>query len=79
MDNEKLLRRIIIDPKIMAGKPVIRGTRLTVQHVLKMLADGLTAEEILQEHPALNRDDISACLIFATETLDNTTFIPAIL
>ncbi|MFA6263814.1 MAG: DUF433 domain-containing protein [Candidatus Babeliales bacterium] len=79
MNNEKLLERIAIDPKIMMGKPIIRGTRLTVQQILKLLAEGLTTEEILQEHPSLKRDDISACLIFATETLENTSFIPATL
>jgi uncharacterized protein (DUF433 family) len=63
MNNGKLFERITIDPKIMMGKPVIRGTRLTVQHILKLLAEGLTPEEILQEHPSLTWDDISACLI----------------
>lgn len=48
-----LLKRIAIDPKVMTGKPVIRGTRLTVEHILKELANGMTATELLDAHPRL--------------------------
>ena len=69
MNKKILLTRIIVDPKIMVGKPIIRGTRLTVQHVLGLLAQGMTAEDIMQEHPNLKREDIFACLIFAQDML----------
>ena len=76
MNKEKLLERIVIDPKVMVGKPVIRGTRLTVQYILGLLAHGATFDEILDEYEGLERRDILACLLFATEALENTTFVP---
>jgi len=76
MDKSKLLERIVINPKVMVGKPVIRGTRLTVQYILGLLAHGAAMDEILKEYEGLTREDILACLLFATETLENTTFVP---
>jgi uncharacterized protein (DUF433 family) len=76
MEKTKLLERIVINPKVMVGKPVIRGTRLTVQYILGLLAHGATVDEILQEYEGLTREDILACLLFATEALENTTFVP---
>ena len=76
MDRNKLLNRIVINPNVMVGKPVIRGTRLTVQHILNLLAHGETAEEILQEYEGLTRDDILACIMFAEEVMENTSFAP---
>jgi len=76
VDKKALLNRIIVDPQIMVGKPIIKGTRLTVQQVLGLLAQGLTTNEILEEYKNLKREDIIACLLFATMTLDNTTFNP---
>ncbi len=58
MNNEDLLRRIAINPKVMVGKPVIRGTRLTVEYILGLLAHATTMEEILEEYPGLAKDDI---------------------
>jgi uncharacterized protein (DUF433 family) len=58
----------------MTGKPVIKGTRLTVQFILGLLAHGASAEEILEEYKGLNEDDIKASLLFATESLENTAF-----
>ena len=66
MKDEKLLERITINPKVMVGKPVVRGTRLTVEYVLNLLAHGATAKEILDEYEALAQEDIRACLLFAT-------------
>ena len=60
-----LLRRITINPKIFGGKPIIRGRRLAVEHVLGMLAAGDTAENILNAYPYLEAEDIQACLVFA--------------
>ncbi|MFB0545530.1 MAG: DUF433 domain-containing protein [Anaerolineae bacterium] len=71
-----MLERIVIDPKVMVGKPVIRGTRLTVQYILGLLAHGAMMDEIVQEYEGLTREDILACLLFATEALENTSFVP---
>ena len=65
MDEGKLLERIVMNPKIFGGKPIIRGRRLAVEHVLGMLAAGDTAETILAGYPWLEPEDIQACLIYA--------------
>lgn len=65
--EEELLKRIIVDPKIMVGKPIIRGTRITVEHVLRLLAQGLTFEEILEDYPHLTKEDIAAALLYAAK------------
>jgi len=74
--EEELLERIAIDPKVMVGKPVIRGTRLTVEYILELLAHGTAMDEILEEYPGLVKDDIYACLLFASKTLQDASFIP---
>jgi uncharacterized protein (DUF433 family) len=76
MRDEQLLNRIILDPKVLVGKPVIKGTRLSVEYILNLLAHGTTAEEITQEYEGLTREDIQACLLFATRSLENTSFMP---
>ena len=78
MKDEQLLQRIVINPKVMAGKPVLRGTRLPVEYILKLLAHGATVEEILQEYSGLTHEDIQACLLFATRVLEKTDFMPLI-
>lgn len=60
----------------MVGKPVIQGTRLTVKYILGLLAHGTTIEEVLKEYPGLERDDIYACLLFASKTLEDASFDP---
>ena len=64
MSDEQLLERITLNPQVMVGKPVIRGTRLTVEYILNLLAHGATTEEILSEYDGLRREDIQACLLF---------------
>ena len=76
MKEKALLERIIMDPKVMVGKPVIRGTRLTVQHIIGLLANGTTEGEILSEYEGLTKQDVRACLLFATRALEDTTFVP---
>jgi len=76
MRDEQLLERIIINPKVMVGKPVIQGTRLTVEYILNLLAHGATVEEIIKEYKGLTREDIQACILFATKSLENTVFMP---
>lgn len=65
MDEHALLRRVVVDPNVMVGKPVIRGTRLTVEFMLGLLAQGVTEDEILDEYGGLVPEDIRACLLFA--------------
>ena len=69
MDDESLLRRITRDPKILAGKPVIAGTRLSVEFMVNLLAHGSALDEILGEYPGLTQDDIKACLLYAARSL----------
>ncbi len=78
MEQNQLLERITLNPKIMVGKPIIRGTRLTVQYILNLLAHGASIDEILQEYKGLTKEDILACLLYASETLEDTTFMPLI-
>ncbi len=61
--------RIVVDPEVLAGKPVIRGTRLAVEFVIDLLAQGWTIEDILRNYPHLTREDVLACLQYASETL----------
>ncbi len=65
MDEQKLLERITVNPNIFGGKPIIRGRRLAVEHVLGMLAAGDTPEVLLQGYPWLENEDIQACLVYA--------------
>lgn len=71
MKERGLLKRIIINPKIMLGKPVIKGTRLTVAIVVEKLAYGHTIEELKKDYPFLTEDDIRAALLYAAKRLAN--------
>jgi len=62
---------ITVDPDICNGKPIIAGTRISVQTVMEFLAAGDSIEEILEEYPSLSREDIYACLQFATKLMAN--------
>ncbi len=63
--SQSLINRIVRDPNICHGKPVIRGLRYPVQTILELLASGMSIEEILQDYPDLEREDILACLEYA--------------
>ncbi len=76
MKDEQLLQRIVVSPDIMVGKPVISGTRLTVDFIIGQLAHGASVNEICSEYEGLTIEDIQACLLFATKTLQNTEFMP---
>jgi uncharacterized protein (DUF433 family) len=80
MNREKqlaLLNRITIIPGLMSGKPTIRGLRFTVSDVLELLADGMNQQEILNQHPILQEDDILASLLFASLRMGNTSTVYA--
>jgi uncharacterized protein (DUF433 family) len=76
MNDDQFLARIISDPRVLAGKPVIKGTRLSVDYILNLLGHSLTVEEILDEYGDLTREDIQACLLFASRALAQTEFMP---
>ena len=61
--------RIAIDPEILVGKPVVRGTRLAVEFIIDLLAQGWTEKEILRNYPSLSQEDIQACLRYASTVL----------
>lgn len=68
--------RIVVDPEILAGKPVVRGTRLAVEFVIDLLAQGWSESEILENYPGLSREDILACLAYASATLQAEKVYP---
>jgi len=74
--EQRLLDRIEINPRVVVGKPVIRGTRVPVQLILKMLSQGISAEEIVEEYPHLTKEDIQAALAYAAETLAVEEVLP---
>ena len=76
--EDELLRRITVDPKIFGGKPIIRGRRLAVEHVLGMLAAGDRAEAILAGYPWLEAEDIQACLVYARRLVGHERVDPAL-
>ncbi|AXE21355.1 DUF433 domain-containing protein [Runella rosea] len=76
MIMNELLNRIETNPAVLTGKPVIRGTRLSVQYIVGQLAHGATFKEILEEYPYLQENDIYACLAFAEQILENSLFYP---
>jgi len=69
-------RLIVTDPAVMMGKPVIKGTRITVELILEKLAAGETIEQILEAHPRLTREGIQAALSFAAKTLRSDVVYP---
>lgn len=69
MNDEELIHRITTNHNVMVGKPVIRGTRLTVEYVLTRLAHGATIGVLVREYPGLTEDDINACLLYASRSL----------
>ncbi len=78
MDDNQLLKHITVNPKVMVGKPVIKGTRLTVDYILNLFAHGATNAEVLEEYEGLTAEDLQACFLFATKSLRETDFMPLI-
>ena len=73
---ERLLGRIATDPKIMVGKPVIKGTRVPVELIVKLVANGETEDKILREYPQLSKEDIKAALLYAAKVVGNEETYP---
>ena len=69
--------RIVLDPAVLTGKPVIRGTRLSVEFVIGLLADGWSEADILHNYPGITHDDIAACLGYARDLLRSEKVYPS--
>ena len=75
MSNEPV--RIALDPEVLAGKPVVRGTRLSVEFVIGLMADGWSEGDILANYPGLTHDDIIACFAYARDALSSEKVFPS--
>ncbi|HVS91104.1 MAG TPA: DUF433 domain-containing protein [Mucilaginibacter sp.] len=76
-EQQKLLERITLVPGLMGGKPTIRAQRFLVSDVLELLSSGLSEENILEQHPLLQKEDIQAALLYASLKIKNTVVIHA--
>jgi len=74
--EERLLNRIVVNPKVMTGKPIIKGTRIPVEQVLRLLPQGLSFDEILKDYPHLKKDDIMAALLYAAKVMGKEEVYP---
>ena len=74
--NDELLQRITVNPLVMAGKAVIRGTRIPVDLVVRMVAQGIPEHELLREYPRLTAQDIRAALMYAAEVVAHEDVFP---
>jgi uncharacterized protein (DUF433 family) len=79
MQAESIQNRIVVDPAVMAGKPIIRGTRIPVDLIVRMLGQGVSEEAILDEYPNLSHEDIRAALLYAADVLSNEDVFPVTL
>ena len=68
--KEELLKRITINPKIMVGKPTIRGMRITVEQIVKSVAAGIPLQELQEDYPELEKEDITAALLYAAQLIE---------
>ena len=76
--EQKLLNRVVVDPKIMVAKPIIKGTRIPVDTIVRQLAEGMTVKDILEDYPQLKKEDIKAALIYCAEIIEGESIIPLI-
>lgn len=68
--------RIVLDPKILAGKPVVKGTRLSVEFIIDLLAQGWSPAEVVRNYPGLTHEDVQACLTYAGAVLKSEKVYP---
>ncbi|RLE77449.1 MAG: antitoxin [Thermoprotei archaeon] len=71
-----MVERIVVDPKVLKGKPVIRGTRIPVYLILELLAAGMSVEDVLKEYPELREEDVRAALDYASKLLKQEVILP---
>ena len=72
----ELQRRIVVNPKIMVGKPIIRGTRIPIDTIIRLLAQGFTQQQILEDYPNLTKEDIKAALVYVAELAKGEEIFP---
>jgi len=70
-----MIERITVNPQILGGKPIIRGTRISVEFILDLLASDVSEEEILEDYPHLTRSDIQSCLKYAARSCKNEIYV----
>ncbi|MCX5884505.1 MAG: DUF433 domain-containing protein [Proteobacteria bacterium] len=70
MKKEEFLNRITVNPDVMVGKPTIRGLRITVDQILRALSGGVTIDALLEDYPELEREDVQAALLYASELVN---------
>ena len=78
MEELKLEKRIVINPKIMVGKPIIKGTRIPVDAIIKRIADGMTIKEILADYPNLTKEDVEAALRYTVKVISGEDIMPLV-
>ena len=78
VQEDAMLARITVNSDVFGGKPIIRGRRLAVEHVLGMLAAGDSIDDLLREYPWLERDDVQACLVYARRLVAHERVEPAV-
>jgi len=76
LNTEELLKRITVNPKVMLGKPTIRGLRITVEQILQALASGLSEQELLEEYPELEKEDFWALFAYAAMLVEEEQVFP---
>jgi uncharacterized protein (DUF433 family) len=76
MTTDTLLDRIVVDPNVLAGKPVVRGTRISVDLVIDLLARGYSKEQVIAQYDHLTLDDVHACFAYARELLQSERVFP---
>lgn len=73
---EELFGRITVDPDVLVGKPVIKGTRIPVYLIVELVANGMSVKEILKEYPRLKTEDIKAALLYASKLVESEVIVP---
>ncbi len=73
---ETLEDRIVVDPGVMMGKPVIKGTRITVEYILKTLSEGASVSDIINMYPHLKKEDVGAALLYASALVAHEEILP---
>jgi len=71
------MKRIVINPKVMVGKPIIKGTRITVEAIVRRVANGMTFDEILEDYPYITKEDFKAALLYAESLVAGEEIFPA--
>jgi len=72
------INRIVVNPRIMVGKPIIKGTRITVEAIVRRAAEGMTFDEILKDYPYITKEDIKSALLYAESLVAGEDVFPAI-